>query len=162
MVLYASPDLRAFELLLTGCSEFRPTVALPSPEAAMDWPRPPIWPDDLDDIRELLSDADWRRLLRRHWGPWPVETTPPGAGSGGVRISWVGTMRLQLAVRPNPVCATACPGQLFGGHSGGLSAVGLELVLGVPGWEPWRPLCSFSRLARHLLCARHGRGSSSM
>jgi hypothetical protein len=40
----------------------------------MDWPTPPIWPEDLDDVRELVSDEEWRELLRRHWSPWPLET----------------------------------------------------------------------------------------
>jgi hypothetical protein len=37
---------------------------------------PPIWPEHLDDIRELLTEEEWEKLLRRHWSPWPVETTP--------------------------------------------------------------------------------------
>ena len=37
----------------------------------MEWPKPPIWPDDLDDVRELLTDEEWEKLLRRHWSPWP-------------------------------------------------------------------------------------------
>jgi len=49
----------------------------------MDWPTPPIWPHDLDDIRELLTDEEWQELLRRHWSPWPMEATPPGAGPVG-------------------------------------------------------------------------------
>ena len=51
----------------------------------MDWPKPPIWPDDLHDVRELLTDEEWEELLRRHWSGWPLETTPPGTGPGGER-----------------------------------------------------------------------------
>ncbi len=30
-----------------------------------DWPKPPIWPDDLPLIRELLTDEEYAELLRR-------------------------------------------------------------------------------------------------
>ncbi len=30
-----------------------------------DWPKPPIWPEDLPLIRELLSDEEYAELLRR-------------------------------------------------------------------------------------------------
>jgi len=29
------------------------------------WPLPPLWPDDLDKIRELLSPQEWAELERR-------------------------------------------------------------------------------------------------
>src|SRR3989304_5077633 len=34
------------------------------------WPLPPLWPDDLDKIRELLSPQEWAELERRlvAWG----------------------------------------------------------------------------------------------
>ena len=30
-----------------------------------DWPKTPIWPEDLPLIRELLSDGEYAELLRR-------------------------------------------------------------------------------------------------
>jgi hypothetical protein len=47
----------------------------------MDWPTPPIWPDDLGDVRELLTEEEWRKLLRRDWSPWPLGevAAPPKA-----------------------------------------------------------------------------------
>ncbi len=30
-----------------------------------DWPKPPIWPEDLPLIRELPSDEEYAELLRR-------------------------------------------------------------------------------------------------
>ena len=30
-----------------------------------DWPIPPIWPDDLPLIRELLTEEEYAELLRR-------------------------------------------------------------------------------------------------
>ena len=30
-----------------------------------DWPKPPIWPEDLPLIRELLTDDEYAELLRR-------------------------------------------------------------------------------------------------
>ena len=30
-----------------------------------DWPKPPIWPDDLPLIRDLLTDEEYAELLRR-------------------------------------------------------------------------------------------------
>ncbi len=30
-----------------------------------NWPLPPIWPDDLPLIRELLTDDEYAELLRR-------------------------------------------------------------------------------------------------
>ena len=30
-----------------------------------DWPKPPIWPEDLPLIRELLTDEEYAELLRR-------------------------------------------------------------------------------------------------
>ena len=30
-----------------------------------DWPKPPIWPDNLSLIRELLTDEEYAALLRR-------------------------------------------------------------------------------------------------
>jgi hypothetical protein len=50
-----------------------------------DWPKPPIWPEMLDDIHELLTQEEWEALLMRHRSPWPLETTPPGARPGGER-----------------------------------------------------------------------------
>ncbi len=29
-----------------------------------DWPKPPIWPEDLPLIRELLTDDEYAELLR--------------------------------------------------------------------------------------------------
>ncbi len=30
-----------------------------------EWPRPPIWPEDLPLIRQLLTDEEYAELLRR-------------------------------------------------------------------------------------------------
>ena len=30
-----------------------------------DWPKPPIWPEDLPLIRDLLTDEEYAELLRR-------------------------------------------------------------------------------------------------
>ena len=30
-----------------------------------DWPKPPIWPEDLPLIRELLTDEEYAELLKR-------------------------------------------------------------------------------------------------
>ena len=32
---------------------------------SIDWPRPPIRPEDLPKIRELLTAADYEKLLKR-------------------------------------------------------------------------------------------------
>ncbi len=31
----------------------------------LTWPKPPIWPEDLPLIRELLTDEEYAELLRR-------------------------------------------------------------------------------------------------
>ena len=28
-----------------------------------DWPKPPIWPNHFDYVRELLTEDEWRALL---------------------------------------------------------------------------------------------------
>ena len=33
--------------------------------AALEWPNPPIWPEDLPLIRALLTDEEYAALLRR-------------------------------------------------------------------------------------------------
>ncbi len=41
------------------------------------WPRPPIRPEDLSIIRELLSPDDYRKLLKRIEDD-PATWLPPG------------------------------------------------------------------------------------
>ena len=36
-----------------------------SPVCHEVWPKPPIWPEDLPLIRELLTDEEYAELLRR-------------------------------------------------------------------------------------------------
>ncbi len=65
------------------------------------WPTPPIWPDDLDGIPELLTEEEWEELLRTHWSPWPLETTqqaesPERGGDArghSVSVDWCGSVR---------------------------------------------------------------------
>ena len=42
------------------------------------WPLPPLWPDDLDKIRELLSPQEWAELERRLVA-WETVFPCPGA-----------------------------------------------------------------------------------
>ncbi len=46
-----------------------------------DWPKPPIWPEDLPLIRELLTDEEYAELLRRMVQVLP-KISPPQFGHG--------------------------------------------------------------------------------
>jgi len=68
----------------------------------MDWPTPPIWPHDLDDIRELLTDEEWRELLRRQGSLWPLEAaTHPKAPNAAWRsgLGPLEPLRIGLSLR---------------------------------------------------------------
>ena len=47
-----------------------------------DWPKPPIWPEDLPLSRELLTDEEYAELLKRMVQVVPHGPRPPGRHLG--------------------------------------------------------------------------------